>query len=177
MTLKKEIIIDEALQLLNEDGLEGVTLRKLAKRLDVYASALYWHFKNKESLVNEMAEGILRKEFLEIETRRNNVRWQDWLINIFIRLRKSLLSYKDGGGVDDSEHLSLTMARVSEVTMKTLVHVGIDRHRVRLIVLTITRYTFGHVIEEKIVPSEENIEGFDTEEVKKNHPFMIKAIE
>ncbi|MBY6270109.1 TetR family transcriptional regulator, partial [Parageobacillus thermoglucosidasius] len=52
MALRKEQIIEEALQLLNESGLEGVTLRKLAKRLGVQAPALYWHFNNKAALVN-----------------------------------------------------------------------------------------------------------------------------
>src|SRR5690625_6711762 len=77
MALKKEKIIQEALQLLNESGLEGVTLRKLASRLNVQAPALYWHFKNKKTLVNEMAEAILQTEFYDITERRADESWQD----------------------------------------------------------------------------------------------------
>ena len=177
MSLSKERIIEEALKLLNEDGLEGVTLRKLAKRLDVYASALYWHFKNKEALVNEMAEAILSTELSEIEARKNNEQWQDWLIDIFNRLRKSLLSYKDGGRVVAGAHLSLKMAKISEEAIKTLSNAGVDLYQARLLVLTATRYTFGHVIEEQNVPSEENVIDFDTEQFKKEHPFTSKAVE
>src|SRR5690625_1732070 len=109
MALNKEQIIQEALTLLNESGFEGVTLRKLASRLDVQAPALYWHFKNKKTLVNEMAEAILQMEFHDLTGRKNDERWQDWLLDIFNRLRKALLSHTDGGRVVAGAHLSLTM--------------------------------------------------------------------
>src|SRR5690625_6219234 len=85
MALKKENIIREALNLLDESGLEGVTLRKLAKRLEIQAPALYWHFKNKKTLVNEMAEAILQEEFHVVTARKDNEPWQDWLIDMLDR--------------------------------------------------------------------------------------------
>jgi len=54
MALNKEIVIKEALKLLNEVGIEGVSLRALAKRLGVKAPTLYWHVKSKAALKNEM---------------------------------------------------------------------------------------------------------------------------
>jgi|SRR5690625_424523 len=177
MTLKKEIIIDEALQLLNEDGLEGVTLRKLAKRLDVYASALYWHFKNKEALVNSMAEVILEKEFFRLKSISKNELWQNWLKDIFKKLRKSLLLYEDGGRIVASAHMSSTLAKLSEKSIKTLVDSGVDLQQSRLIVVTATRYTFGFVIEEQMVPSPEIMKNFNEENFKKNHPLTTEAVE
>src|SRR5690625_1163267 len=99
MALNKKRIVEQSLQLLNEDGLEGVTLRKLAKRLKVQPSALYWHVDNKEALINEMAEAILQTVFPTYLPQDENGRWQDGLIEVFRRLRKALLSYKDGGRV------------------------------------------------------------------------------
>lgn len=177
MTLKKEMIIDEALQLLNEDGLEGVTLRKLAKRLDVYASALYWHFKNKEALVNDMAEAILDKEFSQVQLIRKNETWQNWLKEIFKKLRSSLLLYKDGGRIVASAHMSLTLAKISEESIKALIDSGVDLQQSRLIVITSTRYTFGFVIEEQMVPSSGLIKDFDSEKFKENHPLTTEAVE
>lgn len=177
MALKKEQIIKEALKLLNENGLEGVTLRKLAKRLDVQAPSLYWHFKNKAVLVNEMAEAILQTEFSEIRSRGGDETWQNWLIHIFNRLRQALLSRKDGGRVVAGAHLSLMMANISEQAIKTLLDSGLSLHQSRLIVLTSTRYTFGHVIEEQTPLSQEEIKGFHFEQIKKTHPTMLAGIE
>src|SRR5699024_1057377 len=100
-------------------GFEGVTLRKLVKRLNVYAPALYWHFKNKGALANEMAEAILRMEFSKIKSSRNNEPCQDWLVDTFNRLRKVLLSYEDGVRVVDGAQLALAMDKVTAETLKT----------------------------------------------------------
>ena len=50
-----------ALRLLNEVGLDGLTLRRVAKELNVQAPALYWHFKDKQALLDEMATAMLRE--------------------------------------------------------------------------------------------------------------------
>lgn len=177
MALRKDAIIKEALHLLNESGIEGVTLRKLASRLDVQAPALYWHFKNKAVLVNEMAEAILREEFSEIQPRGDGESWKDWLIRLFHRLRKAMLAYRDGGRVVAGAHLSLTMADLSEAAIKTLVEAGIGLREARLMVLTATRYTFGFVIEEQSPPPAEGMEHFDVEQFKKDHPTLVAGIE
>ena len=53
--LDRTRVADTALKLLNEVGLDGLTLRAIARELDVKAPALYWHFKDKQALLDEMA--------------------------------------------------------------------------------------------------------------------------
>ncbi|WP_433179499.1 TetR family transcriptional regulator [Actinoallomurus sp. CA-150999] len=48
--LSRETVVDGALALADEEGLEGLTIRRLAQRLGVTPMALYWHFKNKDEL-------------------------------------------------------------------------------------------------------------------------------
>ncbi|MBO1001089.1 TetR family transcriptional regulator [Pseudogracilibacillus auburnensis] len=177
MALKKQQIIKEALELLNESGLEGVTLRKLASRLDVQAPALYWHFKNKKALVNEMAEAILQMEFHVLEGRKQDESWQNWMLQTFNRLRKALLSHTDGGRVVAGAHLSLTMADLSEIAMNTLVNAGVSLRQSRLIVLTATRFTFGHVIEEQTNVTEMEMQGFHVVSFNEEHPTLAAGIE
>ena len=50
-----------ALQILDEYGLPDLTMRRLAGALDVQASALYWHFPNKQTLLAELANRILAR--------------------------------------------------------------------------------------------------------------------
>ena len=47
-------------------GLDGLTLRKLAAELRVEAPAVYWHFKNKQELLDEMATCVLTDGIEEI---------------------------------------------------------------------------------------------------------------
>ncbi|GAA4618932.1 hypothetical protein GCM10023195_85410 [Actinoallomurus liliacearum] len=48
--LSRETVVDGALALVDEEGLDRLTVRRLAQRLGVTPMALYWHFKNKEEL-------------------------------------------------------------------------------------------------------------------------------
>jgi AcrR family transcriptional regulator len=53
-------LLASALEVLHEDGLEGVTMRAVADRAGVTAPALYWHFADKEALVREVGREVSR---------------------------------------------------------------------------------------------------------------------
>ncbi len=59
MKVNPQIIVRAGLALLNEIGLEQLTLRRLAVELSIQAPTLYWHFKSKEELIDAMATLIL----------------------------------------------------------------------------------------------------------------------
>lgn len=50
-TLTREQIVRTAVELLDAEGLEGLNMRSLGKRLDSAATAVYWHVNNKDNLV------------------------------------------------------------------------------------------------------------------------------
>jgi len=53
--LSKAAVIDGALKLADADGLDTLTIRKLATHLGVTPMALYWHFRSKEELLDAVA--------------------------------------------------------------------------------------------------------------------------
>ena len=57
--LSKDTIIAAAFSLLEKSPtLEQLSMRKVAKQLGVQAPAIYWYFKNKQALLQSMAEAI-----------------------------------------------------------------------------------------------------------------------
>jgi AcrR family transcriptional regulator len=50
-TLTREQIVQTAIELLDADGLEGLNMRSLGRRLGSAATAVYWHVKSKDNLV------------------------------------------------------------------------------------------------------------------------------
>ncbi|MFI6517848.1 TetR/AcrR family transcriptional regulator [Spirillospora sp. NPDC050679] len=50
-TLTQEQIVGAAVELMDAEGLEGLNMRALGKRLNAAATAMYWHVKNKDNLV------------------------------------------------------------------------------------------------------------------------------
>jgi AcrR family transcriptional regulator len=56
--LSKRAVVDRALKLADADGLDALTIRKLAQDLGVTPMALYWHFRSKDDLLEGMAEQV-----------------------------------------------------------------------------------------------------------------------
>jgi AcrR family transcriptional regulator len=57
-TLTRDQIVRTAVELLDAEGLEGLNMRALGKRLDSAATAVYWHVKNKDNLVLLAADQV-----------------------------------------------------------------------------------------------------------------------
>ncbi|WP_049571504.1 TetR/AcrR family transcriptional regulator [Nonomuraea sp. SBT364] len=57
--LTADAIVDRALRVGDAEGLDAVTIRRLAADLGVTPMALYWHFKNKDQLLAGMADHLI----------------------------------------------------------------------------------------------------------------------
>ncbi|GAA2028081.1 TetR/AcrR family transcriptional regulator C-terminal domain-containing protein [Catenulispora yoronensis] len=57
-TLTADQIVRAAVALLDEEGLDGLNMRALGKRLDAAATAVYWHIKTKDELVRLAADAV-----------------------------------------------------------------------------------------------------------------------
>jgi AcrR family transcriptional regulator len=74
--LSKATVTDRALKLADADGLEALTIRKLARDLGVTPMALYWHFRSKEDLLEGVAEQIWSEIDVHVDP---SVPWPDQL--------------------------------------------------------------------------------------------------
>jgi len=57
--LNREAVIQAALGMLDAVGVEGLSMRALADRLGVKAASLYWHIRDKDQLLELVAESVL----------------------------------------------------------------------------------------------------------------------
>ena len=177
MALDRQRIVAEAVALLDAEGLDGVTTRKLAARLGVQSPTLYWHVPNKAALVTAIADAILDQQFGNMSPPEPEQHWQDWLRDLAERLRQALLAHLDGARVISASQLSRTMAAISELAMSTLVARGIPLQQARVIVLTVERFTVGHVLEEQAPrPDAEALKDFDLAAFTQQHPTVMAAI-
>lgn len=178
LNVKQEQIIAAALELLRAKGLNELSLRDIAKSLHMQAPALYWYFKSKEELIDVMAEAILDQEFANMQPRRDDETWQDWLIQHMSQLRHAMLAYPDGARVVAGAHIypAVTLAKSMEYSLVSLQSAGIDLHIARHIILTATHYTFGFVIEEQAAPTAEQMAQIDLDELLAPYPNMARAV-
>lgn len=72
--LNKDTIIEAALALIDQQGLDKCSLRNLASALGVYPTAIYWYVSSRELLLGEVLAKVL--EHLAPEPQAS---WQDYL--------------------------------------------------------------------------------------------------
>ncbi|MEI5102018.1 TetR/AcrR family transcriptional regulator C-terminal domain-containing protein [Streptomyces sp. PmtG] len=138
-----------ALDLLNETGLDGLSLRAIAQRLDVKAPALYWHFKDKQALLDEMATEMLRRMTADLEG-EPDTDWPTALAAAMRGLRRHLLRYRDGAKVYSGTHFTdLSYAAPMEAQLRRLTRAGFTPGAAARAWLTAYSYTIGYVIEEQ----------------------------
>jgi TetR/AcrR family transcriptional regulator, tetracycline repressor protein len=177
MTLDREQVVSEAVALLDADGLDGVTTRKLATRLGVQSPTLYWHVPNKAALITAIADVILADLVQRMSPPTRDEAWPDWLTGLAQGLRRALLAHPDGARVISSAQLSAAMNAISELAMSALVAKGLPLRQARIITLAIERFTVGYVLEEQAPrPDETALKGFDLADFTAAHPTLIAGI-
>ena len=152
MALDRSLILREAFATLNEAGLEGLTLRRLASRLGVKAPALYWHFQSKQALLDEMATTVLTNGTEEMLPRRSSQDWKRWVLRYGEGLRKTLLAYRDGARMVSGTRLTNTeYLKTTERIGTQMLAAGFSVRAAVVLFSTIYNYTLSFVMEEQAV--------------------------
>lgn len=87
--LTAEAIVERALEIGDAEGLDAVTIRRLATDLGVTPMALYWHFKNKEQLLTGMADHLITG----FAPQASDGPWESRLRELLVGLVRVLRSY------------------------------------------------------------------------------------
>ena len=164
--LDRTRVADTALKLLNEVGLDGLTLRAIAKELEVKAPALYWHFKDKQALLDEMATEMYRR-MVAATPLDPDEGWRERLLRSNRGLRAALLGYRDGAKVfSGSRFTGIEHAEQMEDNLRLLTAAGFALADAVRATSTTYLYTLGFVTEEQGVeplPGERRA-GYDIEQ-------------
>jgi AcrR family transcriptional regulator len=88
--LSRERVLQAAIKLADQGGLDSLSMRKLGQELGVEAMALYYHFANKE----EVLDGIVDLVFNEIDLPAMGGRWKTEMRQRAISLRDALVRHR-----------------------------------------------------------------------------------
>ena len=150
MALDRQVILQQAFAVLNDSGLEGLTLRRLAGRLNVKAPAIYWHFKDKQDLLDEMATEVLRESMRENEKLAALFEWQQWATAVYEGLRRTLLRYREGAKMFSGTYLTDDeLFAPMEANLCRLTTAGFTLRQAVVGLGALYSYTIGFVIEEQ----------------------------
>lgn len=146
MQLHREDVLEGAMRVLDAEGLDRVTMRRLGEALDVRPSALYWHFRNKRVLLDAMAERLMR-DFGELDPSQSGLeQLADWAG----RYRAALLSHRDGARVVSGTfvHEPFTL-RIGTLAIRAAIASGVDPAEAGMVAFSLQYYVLGQTIEEQ----------------------------
>lgn len=152
MKVNRDILTRGGLALLNEVGLEELSLRRLGAALKIRAGAMYWHFASKDELLDEMATALLADAAPDLLPARRQTEWTVWVSAFGEGLRKALLRYRDGARMVTGTRLRNTeYMRSTEAIGAELMAAGFTLRQGVVLLSTVYNYTLNFVIEEQAV--------------------------
>ncbi|MDR0598228.1 MAG: TetR family transcriptional regulator [Treponema sp.] len=147
MEISPETIVREAIAILNRDGLEKLSMRALAGALGVKAPALYWHIKNKQDLIDQIAEAMSAG----MRTSCGLSDAKKYLYELAHVYRQKLLEVRDGAAVFINSYPS-TPARCESIknVMISLMHIGVKEKHCLVAAGMFNNYVLSFVADELI---------------------------
>jgi TetR/AcrR family transcriptional regulator, tetracycline repressor protein len=121
-SLSRARVINEALALLDREGLERFSLRRLADHLGVTPMAMYNHVANRQDLLQAIADTVVSN----VEYRRVRGGWQKVVAACFRTLRTACLGHPGAVAlVESAEVLPAAVFRPMEITLTALEGAGL----------------------------------------------------
>jgi TetR/AcrR family transcriptional regulator, tetracycline repressor protein len=145
--LHKADVVDAATALLDSYGIADLTMRRLARELDVSPGALYWHFPNKQALLGAVADRILQSCGVTIPAG-----WRERVTETGARLRDALLSYTDGAELVSASFAAGQSAAMTDIVARladAATEAGVVSSHAELAARTVVYYVLGFTADEQ----------------------------
>jgi len=139
-------VVDRAIAVVDEYGLESLTMRRLATELGVQPSALYHHVPNKQSLLAAVADEVLARG----RRPRRESAWDRRVVELCCELRDAMLAYRDGAEVVATAHtFGLGAGEPRDRLREALRDGGLPEDLVAVATRALLHLVFGHAAEEQ----------------------------
>lgn len=148
MALTRETIVAAAVELLRRDGLDALSLRKLAAELDVSAPTLYWHIGSKRELLDLVAEELVRSQRDPRQDRpAPGQPWWEWLRARSEETFDALVGTRDAPRVVAGNRPSVESLPWLDGVLGTLIEAGLPPADAQQALFAIGSYVIGSATE------------------------------
>jgi TetR/AcrR family tetracycline transcriptional repressor len=143
--LTRDDVVRAALQTLDEVGLDGLTMRRLATQLGVQSPSLYWHVRDKDELLSLIADTICA----EIVPPSEALPWAAQLDAMGWEYRRVLLAHRDAALIlANTPPSGPNRLRLAERMLATVVRAGFPPRIAGRAALLLLDFATNAVIEE-----------------------------
>jgi TetR/AcrR family transcriptional regulator, tetracycline repressor protein len=145
--VSREAVVQAALGLLAQGGLDAVSFRRIAKVLGVSGPTLYWHVENKRQLMDLMAEELLRRSGRAYAGPAPGQPWWEWLQDDARRMFHALIATRDAPRILAGNRPSTESFPEIERVLGVLVDAGMTPGEAQQTLFAIGAYVIGSATE------------------------------
>ncbi|MFF5235206.1 TetR/AcrR family transcriptional regulator [Dactylosporangium sp. NPDC000521] len=142
--LTRDRIVEAAVILLDESGVEGMTMRHLARRLAVTPTALYWHVATKDDVLDLALDHV----FGEVELPAAAHDWRDDVRALTWRWRAVMLRHPWAPSLVGRPMLGPNVLARTEFLQAALVRGGYSGLRLAVVTRLLANYVIGAALTE-----------------------------
>jgi AcrR family transcriptional regulator len=143
--LSRRRVLEAALRIVDSEGLNALTMRRLGRELGVEAMSLYRHVPNKDALL----DGIVELIVLEIEVPHVDGDWKEAARQIVRSYRRAAHSHPNAFPLVTMRPLNTPEGlRRLDATFEILRRAGLDEPTAIVAFRTLASYTRGFALEE-----------------------------
>lgn len=145
--LSRDAILGTAIEVVDEDGLSGLSVRKLGAKLGVQGMALYYHFTSKTAII----DGLVAELMGGVDLAAEEADWAERLRRIHESQRAVLLGHPNLlPAVISRPFNTPAAARVTEVVLEVLLDAGFDDKGALHACQTLRAYVLGYTVTETV---------------------------
>ncbi|NKQ56757.1 TetR family transcriptional regulator [Amycolatopsis sp. K13G38] len=144
--LSHEGVVTAAVKIIDTEGLDALSLPRLARELNVRAPSIYYHFANKEEILEAVARAIV------LETPRPRDRspenWIEYFVTQSLNFRRTILNHAKAAPILLRYPPRDVLARVYDRSAAFLIEVGVPDELHVLILDGLDKLTLGAALTE-----------------------------
>jgi len=145
--LTREELVRKSLEVLDEEGFDGLTMRRLAERLGVKAASLYNHVSDKGELLALMADAICA-EIPDLDRSRP---WREQAETMAVQVRRALMAHRDGARLlAATPPMGPHRLRLIEQVLQVLASAGFSPAKIADASFVMNSYVVGFVLDETL---------------------------
>jgi len=142
--LTRDRVVAEALVVIAEDGVQALTMRRLAGRLGVVPGAVYRHVRNKQQLQDLLLDGVLAEIDVHLDP---SLPWTEQLKVLAHRLRQVLEAHPGVAGIlKTRDPLGPHSLALAEAFLSPLQAAGFGDRDAGLAFFLLVDYTIGFAV-------------------------------
>ena len=170
--ISRSAAVAAALEIIDGEGLEALSLPRLAAQLSVRAPSLYYHFRDKAAILEAVARAIVAE--IAVPRKPDPSRWPEWFVQMSLNFRTVVLRHRNGAPLLLQYRPRLILTGYEEAAA-FLSESGVPAHLHVLILDGMETLTLGATITEAMRPLQ-SAKGIFPDLIPSRQPYLAAAV-